>query len=341
MAMAMEGSGLDGAGMKMRMEGSGLDGAGMKMRMRALRSDDRDEIKELHRKLFPVDYPDGFFEAATTGGEGIVSVCATQHETEPCVEGTEVRGRDEHGGGRVGETTRGAETGSGRGERIIGFITAKSVAPAQGDPLWGILPKRRIGMMQALHGLFGGTTRKPQRSRGDDDGGCGTMVHENTESTVQPCTYASMEGDGDGMDLESCGRRENGNACDADRDTRVLYIMTLGVSEDFRRRGVAADLVHSLLMWHGYDSHCCVCLHVIHYNTLAQRFYRKLGFRRVKVIDEFYTLEEDREPVKVRACSRCEQLPPRHSTNRRARIHPSSRRARVVNCISLSLSLSL
>ena len=248
------------------------------VRVRPLRSCDAAELKSLHLRLFPVEYPDGFFEAAATGGEGILGVAATldadaEHAADEQEEERDAQEEEQEEGVRVGETrTDGAGSSSGGG--IVGFITAKSVSPRPGEPLWGILPQcRRRGLLRALQRLFvpGAcpSDAPPDDARADAD----------IESRVPP----------DGAE---------------GRDGRVLYIMTLGVREDLRRRGVAADLVRTLLLRHGQDNHCCVCLHVIHYNTLAQRFYRKLGFRRVQVIDEFYTLEEHREPVKVRERAR-------------------------------------
>ena len=83
---------------------------------------------------------------------------------------------------------------------------------------------------------------------------------------------------------------------------RTLYILTLGVEEAFRRRGVATRLVKAALdvatRMHG----CTVAyLHTIEYNHPAIQFYSSLGFTAVKSVRDFYEVRSGRTPYPDRS----------------------------------------
>eukprot|EP00894_Picocystis_sp_ML_P000871 jgi/Pico_ML_1/51388/g2433.t1 len=83
---------------------------------------------------------------------------------------------------------------------------------------------------------------------------------------------------------------------------RTVYILTLGVEEAFRRRGVASRLVQAVLgvakRMHG----CSVAyLHAIEYNQPAIRFYTSLGFTAVKCVRDFYEVRSGRTPFPDRS----------------------------------------
>jgi ribosomal protein S18 acetylase RimI-like enzyme len=111
--------------------------------------------------------------------------------------------------------------------------------------------------------------------------------------------FFATDGNSD-MDLFPSGQRFG----------RVMYILTLGVKEEFRRIKLATRLLEWVVQLATDDPDCgavshlpvvpllrdrvphfCVpaCsaqvyLHVIHYNETAMRFYEKNGFQRLRLI---------------------------------------------------------
>eukprot|EP00927_Polykrikos_kofoidii_P039132 TRINITY_DN3355_c0_g2_i2.p1 TRINITY_DN3355_c0_g2~~TRINITY_DN3355_c0_g2_i2.p1 ORF type:complete len:380 (-),score=57.43 TRINITY_DN3355_c0_g2_i2:63-1202(-) len=73
----------------------------------------------------------------------------------------------------------------------------------------------------------------------------------------------------------------------------LAYILTLGVVDGFRRKGLAGELLRRMIQH--VDRHMvhvqAVYLHVITYNTAAIRLYESLGFKRVAQFANFYSLQ--------------------------------------------------
>lgn len=60
--------------------------------------------------------------------------------------------------------------------------------------------------------------------------------------------------------------------------------------QSYRNAGIASRLVR-LVVRHAAEAGCrCVYLHVISYNTTAIAFYRRLGFRDVALLPNFYVI---------------------------------------------------
>uniref|UniRef100_A0A7S3XKF5 N-alpha-acetyltransferase 60 n=1 Tax=Heterosigma akashiwo TaxID=2829 RepID=A0A7S3XKF5_HETAK len=75
----------------------------------------------------------------------------------------------------------------------------------------------------------------------------------------------------------------------------ALYILTLGVDEQFRRQGIAQALVLKAIAFGESQPGCmAVFLHVITYNTPAIEFYRRMGFNVQREIGDFYYIEGKR-----------------------------------------------
>jgi len=69
---------------------------------------------------------------------------------------------------------------------------------------------------------------------------------------------------------------------------RVGYIVTLDVAEDFRRRGLARQLMEAMEQ-EAEDAACAVVgLHVFVGNEAAIRFYERVGYERVGDVPAFY-----------------------------------------------------
>lgn len=76
----------------------------------------------------------------------------------------------------------------------------------------------------------------------------------------------------------------------ADDNKTVLYIMTLGVSEECRRQGFAKYLLH-IITQHANTVGCTtVFLHVAMFNTAALNLYKSIGFKELAVLPAFYNL---------------------------------------------------
>jgi len=74
---------------------------------------------------------------------------------------------------------------------------------------------------------------------------------------------------------------------------RLLYLMTLAVRPEYRRKGVASRLVRRCLEIALRDPNCAATyLHVISYNTAAMTFYERLGFKRLRRLSAFYKINE-------------------------------------------------
>ena len=83
-------------------------------------------------------------------------------------------------------------------------------------------------------------------------------------------------------------------ACDLGLGDSVAYILTLGVIDELRRRGVASKLLEETeAVIKKKDPDCSVVfLHVIEYNHAAMWMYEKRGFRWFKTEPSFYKLGE-------------------------------------------------
>jgi ribosomal protein S18 acetylase RimI-like enzyme len=75
--------------------------------------------------------------------------------------------------------------------------------------------------------------------------------------------------------------------------TRLFYIMTLGTADDYRKHGLATYLIHQCIAQQVQNDTQCgaLYLHVLDSNVAALRFYEKLGFHRVKLIPNYYTID--------------------------------------------------
>ena len=81
----------------------------------------------------------------------------------------------------------------------------------------------------------------------------------------------------------------------APRHPHVFYIMTIGVCQDFRHRGLGTHLVEhcrqQLLLQN--DDCAGIFLHVITYNHAAICFYeQRLDFRRVDELKDYYVIDQ-------------------------------------------------
>ncbi|XP_064390310.1 N-alpha-acetyltransferase 60-like [Halichondria panicea] len=75
-------------------------------------------------------------------------------------------------------------------------------------------------------------------------------------------------------------------------DTTSMYILSLGVLTEYRHLGIGSYLVNSVLT-HVSELKSCflVYLHVLATNTQAIEFYRRLGFKEVCSISDYYHIQ--------------------------------------------------
>ena len=72
----------------------------------------------------------------------------------------------------------------------------------------------------------------------------------------------------------------------------LSYILTLGVVDEYRRKGLGKHLVNELIkcMSVEEDEVRAVYLHVVTYNESAIKLYESLNFQRVSRVNRFYEL---------------------------------------------------
>jgi len=75
----------------------------------------------------------------------------------------------------------------------------------------------------------------------------------------------------------------------------IMYILTLGVAESFRKQGIARSLL-ARVESHAAKSGCiALYLHVITYNNAAAAFYGQSGFSLITELKDFYYIKTGRE----------------------------------------------
>ena len=75
--------------------------------------------------------------------------------------------------------------------------------------------------------------------------------------------------------------------------SKLFYIMTLGTVDDYRGMGLASYLVLQCIEQEIEQDESCgtLYLHVLDTNFAAIQFYEKLGFYRVRLISNYYTID--------------------------------------------------
>ncbi|PKA53261.1 hypothetical protein AXF42_Ash009991 [Apostasia shenzhenica] len=72
----------------------------------------------------------------------------------------------------------------------------------------------------------------------------------------------------------------------------LVYILTLGVVQQYRNLGIATSLVREVIKYASSITSCrAVYLHVIDYNVPAIYFYQKMLFKLVRKLAKFYYIE--------------------------------------------------
>ena len=85
---------------------------------------------------------------------------------------------------------------------------------------------------------------------------------------------------------------------DASEYTPYVYVLTVGVDAEYRRRGIAKALLERTLSRAAKERGCAVAyLHVISHDVGALRMYESLGFEVVGKHNDFYTLDPAQIPV--------------------------------------------
>jgi len=79
--------------------------------------------------------------------------------------------------------------------------------------------------------------------------------------------------------------------------THVLYILTLGADQSYRKRGIATRLLQLCEEYalHASDAGIlcgAIYLHVVSYNSSAAAFYERCGFRMLRQVRDYYLINE-------------------------------------------------
>ncbi|XP_074573147.1 histone acetyltransferase MCC1-like [Curcuma longa] len=82
--------------------------------------------------------------------------------------------------------------------------------------------------------------------------------------------------------------------CNASRkETTLVYILTLGVVERYRNQGIGTFLIREVIKYASNISSCrAIYLHVISYNLPAISFYEKMSFKRMRLLEKFYFIND-------------------------------------------------
>jgi ribosomal protein S18 acetylase RimI-like enzyme len=76
------------------------------------------------------------------------------------------------------------------------------------------------------------------------------------------------------------------------QDYNCVYIMTIGVLDEFRKLNIGSNLIKIIFENAMWDNLCVgVFLDVIDYNKSAIKFYEKNGFKKVSTIKNYYDLK--------------------------------------------------
>ena len=74
-------------------------------------------------------------------------------------------------------------------------------------------------------------------------------------------------------------------------DYRCLYIMTIGVLDEYRRMNIGSKLLNEIINEALTDNLCVgVYLDVVYYNKVAIKFYEKNNFKKVSYIKNYYNI---------------------------------------------------
>eukprot|EP00933_Yihiella_yeosuensis_P039413 TRINITY_DN33415_c0_g1_i1.p1 TRINITY_DN33415_c0_g1~~TRINITY_DN33415_c0_g1_i1.p1 ORF type:complete len:325 (+),score=73.35 TRINITY_DN33415_c0_g1_i1:105-1079(+) len=96
-----------------------------------------------------------------------------------------------------------------------------------------------------------------------------------------------------GADCEAICRRHGVDAEEGQASGSIAYILTLGVAEGFRRRGLAKQLLKRSIAHvdQNMPKIQAIYLHVVTYNTAAIQLYEATNFQRLEHFPSFYLLQ--------------------------------------------------
>jgi ribosomal protein S18 acetylase RimI-like enzyme len=103
-------------------------------------------------------------------------------------------------------------------------------------------------------------------------------------------TAVPYDSNNDEMDIQQSATNRNvfwksSSASSSSSDLELFYILTLGVRKEYRRLGLASQLLKNCIDFAGQNPHCgCLYLHVIQSNPAAIAFYEKNMFARFKIV---------------------------------------------------------
>uniref|UniRef100_A0A7S2SR30 N-alpha-acetyltransferase 60 n=1 Tax=Rhizochromulina marina TaxID=1034831 RepID=A0A7S2SR30_9STRA len=229
---------------------------------RPLQPEDLEEIKLLHEEWFPVRYSMRFYNSVVRGvmmdtDQPIISVVAVDPlEPRAAPELASLSTEDQrHVALELtgGATSPAAQRADSPHAPESRYAGRPEEAAAAPPPTLATRPARSLKRGRIAGAVIAQVI--PERDCGDD----GVLAPQG---------------------LFSCSRRRS-----------VMYILTLGTREEYRRRGVAQSLLAQCVERAKATPGCdAVYLHVITYNTAAIRFYEKNGFVRLRELKSYYKI---------------------------------------------------
>lgn len=294
--------------------------------------DEVDEARRLHQEWFPLKYDEAFYAAmremrlvtllAKAEGEilGLISLslsCAHHAEVmdvvfgescEEVCEGGATPGSYHHGGGTGGTVVEngGKDSPEQQSQELF------QDSPEQESQDYRVdLEPSSTGLHSAHHSgsgsahIIAGEVAVRSQNWSLESQATGTEQHLQAPGGT---SSASVTGTRDGAfhDHDGGGRGDYSAAdsfVPASKPSgTIAYILTLGVVDEMRRRGLARRLVMECIdlsrNWH--RTGLCrnrvraFALHVVPYNVAACKLYNNLGFLQLCELDDFYTLYGDK-----------------------------------------------
>jgi len=75
-------------------------------------------------------------------------------------------------------------------------------------------------------------------------------------------------------------------------DYRCIYIMTIGVIDEYRKMNIGTNILNAIIDYAMIDNLCVgVYLDVVYYNQTAINFYKKNNFKKIATIRNYYEID--------------------------------------------------
>lgn len=247
---------------------------------RALQPEDYDEMVALHTEWFPVAYDDAFYTKSVHGDIFTLAAVYNWPEMPAAANGSSADGPDFTGTSSPASSSSAPPPVSVGNGASSASNTSCAAPVADGTSTCENAPEQA----SSHHDLLGIVTMSTNCEHHADD-----IVHILGADCATICgKKSSISKDLDNVeDPLMAGERSSSGKGGA-----LAYILTLGIVDQYRRRGLARELLQQSISY--VDTHYpkvqAVYLHVVTYNAAAIQLYESMRFVRVGHFPSFYQL---------------------------------------------------